>query len=141
MVKQCADLSSQAAEERTPSLPLKTNQPLPSTPSCMEGVLAMAIWLILLTLPMHLAFNVQYYTFQMGCGFKTPSACPENFENLNFEILSKRDFQFMRKFAPMKISRYTVYSNGKFTPAGLPRHPRRDVTYTAIHCVLMGKVH
>ena len=44
-VKQCADLSSQAAasqEERTPSLPLKTKQPLPSTPSCMEGVLAMA---------------------------------------------------------------------------------------------------
>ena len=23
-------------------------------------------------------------------------------------------------------------------PASLPRHPRRDVTYTALHCVLMG---
>ena len=26
----------QSQEERTPSLPLKTKQPLPSTPSCME---------------------------------------------------------------------------------------------------------
>ena len=34
-VKQCADLSSQlpeSQEERMPSLPLKTKQPLPSTP-------------------------------------------------------------------------------------------------------------
>ena len=39
-VKQCADLKlPQSQEERTPSLPLKTKQPLPSVPSCMEGVL------------------------------------------------------------------------------------------------------
>ena len=67
----------QSQEERTPSLPLKTKQPLPSTPSCMEGVLTWQwlTWLILLILPMHLVFDVQHYTFQMGCGFKTPSAC------------------------------------------------------------------
>ena len=35
--------------------------------------------------------------------------CPKNFKNLNFKIYSKWDFQFMRKFAPTKISHYTVF--------------------------------
>ena len=28
-------------------------------------------------------------------------------------------------------------NNGEFAPAGLPRYPRRDVKYTAFHCVLI----
>ena len=31
-------------------------------------------------------------------------------------------------------------NNGEHSPAGLPRHPRRDVTYTALHCSLMENV-
>ena len=41
----------------------------------------------------------------------------------------------------LNVGHVPVYSNGKFDPAGLPRHPRRDITYTAFHCVLMGKVY
>ena len=33
----------------------------------------------------------------------------------------------------------SVYSNGKFTPAGLPRYPRRDVTDSVI-LMLVGKI-
>ena len=32
-------------------------------------------------------------------------------------------------------------NNGEFAPAGFLRHPRRVITYTAFHCVLMEKVY
>ena len=32
-------------------------------------------------------------------------------------------------------------NNGEFASPDLPGHPRCDVTYTAFHCVLMGKVY
>ena len=34
-----------------------------------------------------------------------------------------------------------VYSNGEFTPASLPRHPRRGVTYFTHILMLVGKVY
>ena len=34
-----------------------------------------------------------------------------------------------------------VYSNGEFAPASLPRHPRRDVTYSTHIVMLVGKVY
>lgn len=38
---------------------------------------------------------------------------------------------------------YAVFlynNNGEFGEAGIPRHPRCDVTYTGFHCVLKIKV-
>ena len=41
----------------------------------------------------------------------------------------------------LNVGHIPVYSNGKFTPASLPRHPRRDVTYSAHILMLVGKVY
>ena len=41
----------------------------------------------------------------------------------------------------LSVGYVPVHSNRKFVPAGLPRHPRHDVTHTAFHCVSMGKVY
>ena len=46
-----------------------------------------------------------------------------------------------RSSSRLNICHASIYNNVKFAPAALLRHPRRDVTYIAFLCVLMGKVY
>ena len=39
----------------------------------------------------------------------------------------------------LKVGYVTHNDNGEFAPAGLPRHTRREVTFTAFYCVLMER--
>ena len=62
---------------------------------------------------MHLAFNIQCSTFNItrvkwGVALKQPAYAQEISKFQISNIYSKRDFQFMQKFAPTKISRYMV---------------------------------
>ena len=48
---------------------------------------------------------------------------------------------YTRSGSCLKACYIPVYTNGKFAPADLLRYPRRDVTYSAFHSILMGKVY
>ena len=47
----------------------------------------------------------------------------------------------MQSGSCLKACYIPIYTNGKFAPADLLRYPRRDITYSAFHCVLTGKVY
>ena len=49
-------------------------------------------------------------------------------------------FSCTRSSSRLNVGHVPIYNNVKFAPAGHLRHPRRDVTYIAFYCVLMGKV-
>ena len=56
-------------------------------------------------------------------------------------VKAARYFPCTRSSSRLNVGHVSIYNNGKFAPASYLRHPRRDVTYIAFHCVLMGKVY
>ena len=53
--------------------------------------------------------------------------------------LGNWDFPCTGSGSCLKACYIPVYTNGKFTPADLLRYPRRDITYSALHSILMER--
>ena len=56
-------------------------------------------------------------------------------------VKAARYFPCTQSSSRLNVGHVPIYNNGKFAPASHLSHPRRDVTYIAFHCVLMGKVY
>ena len=56
-------------------------------------------------------------------------------------VKAARYFPCTRSSSRLNVGHVPIYNNGKFAPACHLRHHRRDVTYIAFYCVLMGKVY
>ena len=105
--RRCADLSSQAAAKPRGTYAKFTPENQAAIAK-YASIVNDARSMVLGSLPNS---PCRILDVQIGCGFKTASArMPRKFRKFKFRNFILRDFQFMRKFAPRKISRYTVFA-------------------------------